>query len=121
MLLEQWMLKERHVRVQLKEGNKSLVGVIASCNEEEIELLISNARCNIAIDHIIMLEPFRDQKLNTDADFDNAYLLGKRVDIYRRGELLVKEAVIQLHGTDFIVVKGKCYDKKKYDVYTDYN
>lgn len=114
------MVQGRQVRIQLKEGNRCAIGEVTSLNEEEVVVILSKETRKIPVDEIMKLEIFQDKKLQMDADFDQAFLLCKRVSIYEKGWLIEKDALIQLHEKDFIVVRGKCYDKEQYDIFTSF-
>lgn len=113
------MRRGNEVRIQLIDENKYMIGVIQAIKEEELILHVGKETRVIALDDIAKLELVAEAKLVTDADFDNAYLIGKRVSIYKNGVLLESNAIIQLHEIDFIVVNGQCYEKNQYEVYTD--
>lgn len=115
------MVLGRQVRIQLKERNRYAIGEVTSLNEEEVVMVLSEKETRkIPVDEIMKLEIFQDKKLQMDADFDQSFLLCKRVSIYEKGWLVEKDALIQLHEKDFIVVRGKCFDKEQYEIFTSF-
>ncbi len=132
MLLETWMQKGEEIKVQVNEevrfqdadsasGLKTYVGKIAACSEEGIYLRTLNDCRFILFDHIAVLKLLKDQKLQTEADFETVYMLRRKVDIYQNGVLIAQGAEIQLNESDFILAGGKCYDKMNVDVYAKGN